>query len=191
MSQAAPWGRLNPRWSVAGQSALSPASMAGLPGKGAWVSVAPPLFCSGPNNGSSPRMLGRTPLLRLQALVISLINTYSESGETAPWQSPLPLLAIITLCSRGRAVPKLFIPPPPLTASAVLLTMVTLYNSAALLLFSMAPPLPEVVVATLPLKVTLVRIGLLSMLYMPPPPESSARLPTKVTFTSVGLLLSL
>src|SRR5262245_14046292 len=44
-------GRWNPRWSVAGHPTLVPASMAGLPGSSAWVSVGPPLFWSGPSSG--------------------------------------------------------------------------------------------------------------------------------------------
>ena len=45
-----------PRWSKKGGGVKfgSPASIARLPGNSAWVNVGPPLFCSGPNNGSSP-----------------------------------------------------------------------------------------------------------------------------------------
>ena len=52
MSQATPCGLVTPRWSVSGQEALSPASMAGLPGSSAWVSMGPPLSCKGPRSGS-------------------------------------------------------------------------------------------------------------------------------------------
>ncbi len=51
MSQANPWGRATPRWSVAGQSG-PPASWAGPPGTSAWVRVGPPLFASEPRTGS-------------------------------------------------------------------------------------------------------------------------------------------
>ena len=50
MSQAAPCGRATPRWSIVTgmpsaslQSKTGIASMAGLPGKRAWVWVGPPL----------------------------------------------------------------------------------------------------------------------------------------------------
>src|SRR5437870_471184 len=52
-------GRGKPRWSVAGGGqSFPPASIAGLPGKSAWVGVGPPLSCSGPSCGS---MLTRSP----------------------------------------------------------------------------------------------------------------------------------
>src|SRR3972149_2670268 len=63
-------GRANPRWSVAGggQSGL-PASMAGLPGRRAWVWVEPPLSASGPSSGAIP---GRSPAaVRLHVLSLS------------------------------------------------------------------------------------------------------------------------
>ena len=41
--------RATPRWSVAGHTAVSAASMAGLPASNAWVSVGPPLSASGPS----------------------------------------------------------------------------------------------------------------------------------------------
>jgi len=45
-------GRIAPRWSVAGHTPLSPASMAGLPLPSACVNVGPPLSASDPSNGS-------------------------------------------------------------------------------------------------------------------------------------------
>ena len=42
MSQAAPDGREDPRWSVAGQPAAGPALITGLPGSGRCVCVTPP-----------------------------------------------------------------------------------------------------------------------------------------------------
>src|SRR5581483_2216873 len=53
-------GRGAPRWSVAGQYVVLPASIAGLLDKSAWVSVSPPLFCSAPNCGS---VLTKSPVL--------------------------------------------------------------------------------------------------------------------------------
>src|SRR5690554_553234 len=47
ISQAAPCGRVIPRWSVAGQEAPPP-SIAGLPAWGRRDIVGPPLSCSGP-----------------------------------------------------------------------------------------------------------------------------------------------
>src|SRR5438067_2404759 len=54
MSQPAPCGRGTPRWSVGGQLASTAASMAGLPGWSAMVSVGPPLSWSpvGSSSGS-------------------------------------------------------------------------------------------------------------------------------------------
>src|SRR5688572_21116692 len=43
-----PWGRVTPRWSVAGQAVSSAASIAGLPDNNACVEVGPPLFANGP-----------------------------------------------------------------------------------------------------------------------------------------------
>src|SRR5207249_8861195 len=57
MSIIPPTIRANPRWSVAGASVLSPASMAGLPQSSAWVKVGPPLFWSGPNLRAAALML--------------------------------------------------------------------------------------------------------------------------------------
>src|ERR1700675_2373241 len=52
MSHAAPWGRAMPRWSVdGGGQPLVTASIAGLPGRRAWVCVGPPLATSGPRRG--------------------------------------------------------------------------------------------------------------------------------------------
>ncbi|MBV6465969.1 MAG: hypothetical protein PGMFKBFP_01266 [Anaerolineales bacterium] len=48
ISQCAPCGRATPRWSVAGQAASSPASIAAEPASRACVCVKPPLFASGP-----------------------------------------------------------------------------------------------------------------------------------------------
>src|SRR5439155_14516169 len=50
-----------PRWSnsLVGKvgTGLGPVLMAGLPASRAWVSVGPPLFCSGPSNGLAPKMV--------------------------------------------------------------------------------------------------------------------------------------
>lgn len=51
ISQAGPWGRRMPRWSVGGQLALSAPSIAGEGPVKVCVSVGPPLSCSGPNTG--------------------------------------------------------------------------------------------------------------------------------------------
>ncbi len=73
MSQAGPWGRGTPRWSVAGQpvAAVPPWSMAGLPARRAMVIVGPPWAPSGPSRGwVDVRSVGRpsaqdVPLSRL------------------------------------------------------------------------------------------------------------------------------
>src|SRR5215216_4490023 len=54
MSQAAPCGRLTPRWSVAGGGHSTAASIAALGRCKAWVCVGPPLSASGPSKGSTP-----------------------------------------------------------------------------------------------------------------------------------------
>src|SRR5215211_2351598 len=53
MSQAAPCGRLTPRWSVSGGGQLTAASIAALGRCKAWVCVGPPLSASGPRLGSA------------------------------------------------------------------------------------------------------------------------------------------
>ena len=63
-------GRGAPRWSVAGQAALSPASMAGLPASSAWVQVPPPLSASAPSLGSWP-VMSPVPPVREQPSVFS------------------------------------------------------------------------------------------------------------------------
>src|SRR6266540_447678 len=68
ISQAAPCGRVTPRWSVAGQPVFVPASMAGEPASRAWVCVKPPLFARGPRLGSCPMMFPLTPFVKPQAL---------------------------------------------------------------------------------------------------------------------------
>ena len=52
MSQRAPTGRGTPRWSVAGQSTLFAASMAGLSSSNAIVFVGPPLSAREASRGS-------------------------------------------------------------------------------------------------------------------------------------------
>lgn len=64
MSSAKPNGRVFCRWLVV--SAVSPASMAGLPVRSVWVWVGPPLSAKGPSFGSTPTMLWFTPLTNPQ-----------------------------------------------------------------------------------------------------------------------------
>jgi hypothetical protein len=56
MSQPRPAGRPIPLWSVMGLARQSPASMAGLPGNKAMVSVHPPLLRKTPKRASCPKM---------------------------------------------------------------------------------------------------------------------------------------
>src|SRR5690349_7275206 len=44
-------GRVTPRWSVAGQPVFVPASISGLPVRGAWVRAEPPLVASESSSG--------------------------------------------------------------------------------------------------------------------------------------------
>ena len=78
MSQTGPCGRRIPRWSVGGQPALSPPSIAGLPGKSMCVSVWPPLSASGPNSGL---VLIRSPMaFRPQLLLLSRLCPPERGG---------------------------------------------------------------------------------------------------------------
>ncbi len=67
-------GRVTPRWSVVSQLDGLPASMAGLPGSRAWVSVLPPLSASAPSSGSmGEAMLPiRSPVAALQLQLSAL-----------------------------------------------------------------------------------------------------------------------
>src|SRR5581483_9942669 len=101
MSHFAPWGREIPRWSVLGQPALSPASMAGLPARRAWVGVGPPLSWSGPSFGS---VLLRSPVwLKKAAHEASPLRLWPWETRK-PLQLP-PVLAVITVFFS-------FVPPP-------------------------------------------------------------------------------
>lgn len=78
------WGREMPRWSLAGQPVLSPASMAGLPESRAWVRVGPPLAWRGPRRGSV--------LVRSVALLVGGGVLYTLGGVVYAlrWPDPHP-----------------------------------------------------------------------------------------------------
>src|SRR5215207_2376869 len=141
ISQAAPCGRVTPRWSVAGQPVFVPVSMAGEPASRAWVCVKPPLFASVPRLGSCPMMFPFTPFVKLQALRLSSIRLLEEAAfsvlKLLTQSPPLALLAMRVFVSVGLLELKLYIPPPE--------------------------------PAELALKVTFVSVGLLRSLYIPPP----------------------
>src|SRR5215216_4009438 len=117
MSQAAPCGRLTPRWSVAGGGHSTAASIAGLSGCKAWVCVGPPLSASGPSRGSAESA-------KPQSLPgHSRLPPSSVTGR--PAQFPPSLLATIVLLS----VAVLPFPMPPALLLALLPEMVELFTS--------------------------------------------------------------
>ena len=102
--------RAAPRWSVvnAAAAALSPPSRAGLPGRGMWVSVGPPLSASNPSRGSSgaaavPIRFPWVPLLipwignpnpmRLLMLAAST-HPAKSSGVVVPLPRKLPATSV-------------------------------------------------------------------------------------------------
>src|SRR3954469_17997985 len=122
MSQAAPWGRLIARWSVAGQSKELAASIAGLAGGSAWVNVGPPLL----RNGSSSRSaLSRASAPRPQdASLLRLLPPEITPTQLPPDRLPAMIeFLIVTEVFR----PHLLIAPPEPAAlpENVLLLIVT------------------------------------------------------------------
>src|SRR3990172_6786730 len=119
MSQMAPRtaspsiGRATPRWSVAGQPALAPASMAGLPARSACVWVVPGgLRARGPRRGL---VLLRSPLPP-KAQVASLLRLLPLE-VMVPEQFPPEVLLATMVFFKFKAPPALAMPPPlPLPA---------------------------------------------------------------------------
>src|SRR5437870_1766059 len=121
MSQPPPWGRETPRWSVEGQLASTAASMAGLPGSSAIVSVGPPLSWSPAGSSSGSWLMpGQLVSGQLRLPPPSAIGKY---GLQFP---PEGLFATIVFWSVIVA-PTLLIPPPegPEFAENVLFVTVT------------------------------------------------------------------
>src|SRR5919199_6911941 len=104
MSQATPFGRAAPRWSVGGQPApeAGTPSMAGLPNRSARVRVGPPLFASPPSFGSTsaPGQLESPNEMSWPPSVI------------APEQLGAALPATMLFVSVVAPVNKAFSPPP-------------------------------------------------------------------------------
>ncbi len=152
MSQLASCGRVAPRWSVVGPLVQFPASMAGLPGKRAWVRVEPPLLANAPSEGSKPMMLPLSPFTKPHAPVpVSSIRLLPKSLNVPPprkQSSGLRLLAMIV-------PPKLSVVPE------------VRYSC------SKPPPL-------LPLRVLLLTVNVPPLLKMPPPPFTVAELLERV-----------
>src|SRR5207302_10693803 len=94
MSQAGPWGRGKPRWSVVAHPA--PASRAALFCGMAIVWVGPPLFCSGPSSGS-PNTLPPPALKQgyVSAFESKLRLLPSEVGARPPQLPLVSALAVI------------------------------------------------------------------------------------------------
>ena len=97
MSQAIPSGRLNLRWSVAGQPLLLPASIAGEPAGSAIVQVGPPLSCNA-LNANSP----------IQLLVLKV----TEPSRSPPVTPAVTLLATIVLVNATVPPASILMPPP-------------------------------------------------------------------------------
>src|SRR3712207_3318464 len=117
--------RPRPRWSVVGQPASLPASIAGLPASRRWVLVGPSLSSSRPSWGVR---LTRSPTaLKPQLLALSRLLPAEVTG---PWQfTPVGavLLATMVFFAVSGLLP-VATPPPELPAE--LPTMVLLVSSA-------------------------------------------------------------
>src|SRR5512139_490238 len=82
------WGLGTFRWSVAAQFALSPASIAGLPGLSAWVWRLLPFCASGPSRGST--LFRSVTAVNEAAHEVSLLRLFPKevNGEAPAWQLP-------------------------------------------------------------------------------------------------------
>src|SRR5262249_9537297 len=114
MSQRGPTGRATPRWSVASHApsplpgdAGLPASIAGLPGSSAWLSVGPSLSPRGPSFGSAPVMSPvafpvivqfRASWIRLQPADVR-VPTQTARGVTSETFPAMIELATLRLAS--------------------------------------------------------------------------------------------
>src|SRR5262249_45813674 len=155
--------RLKPRWSnnaPAGTAPLTPASMTGLPGSGASVSVGPPLFCKGPSSGLSG----------LAAVPRWLAVRAPSPPLLMPTKSPVPDTFVVLMSG---SVPPNF--GAPLLAKSPATMLLLSVNEPTKT--SMPPPKP---VEMLPVMVQLLMVVTGPSAKMAPPSE----LPTKVLLTT-------
>src|ERR1700716_3995679 len=197
MSQAIPWGRRTPRWSVlgGGQPGL-PASTAGLPAVRAWVSVGPPLFASGPSPGS---VFGRSPAAwKLHSSRLSMlcpVEGIDDGGVELPTTEQLrpalaiPLATIESLTSNVVPGNARRLPPRGVAAEPVaVLPLMVVDRSVHVLSFELMPPPATAFVlspAMLPAIVLLVMVPVAMLPLIPPPIPLVERLPVMVLLITV------
>src|SRR5262245_58830715 len=168
--------RGRPRWSVGpGEAALSAASMAGLPGRRAWVGVGPPLSWSGPSLGSMgvavvPTWLPFWPLTRPVLPSPLPIRSWLDLTTAPEMSGPLSLAVLpATRVFMRVTVPPAAMPPP-----------------------RPAGPARVLADAWLPLRVQLIRVSV-PLLQIPPPPApvllADTSLPLRVELMTVAVPL--
>src|SRR5262245_22162373 len=177
ISQAAPWGRATPRWSVV--TGMPPksvqslaASMATLPGSSAWVSVAPGEF-----SASGPRLSwAGVTCVRLAPQLLSVAKLMPDALSTAPFkrrtQLPpeLPRIVLLMFTVEEPTKEKIMMPAPPCCglAPVELSEMVLLLTVTVALLRLAMPPPPSA--AKFPEMVLLLTVRMTVLeLKMPPP----------------------
>src|SRR5215210_1856184 len=161
MSLAAPWGRVTPRWSVAGKGA-PPASITLLPLSRAWVFVGPPLSLSLPSFGflalTSP---GR---VKPQLVPFSRLLSSEMTGSLQLFEVLKADLLFATIVFLNVALVPTLIPPPSsfaLLEATVLFVIVAVPSNS-----SMPPPYLSLL---LPLTVELASVRVSRWFWMPPP----------------------
>jgi hypothetical protein len=192
MSQPLPAGREAARWSMGGQAALSPASIAGLPAESSCVKVGPPLSASAPRSGSRPTRSLAVALAQLAAsrLVPSESNCPLQAGPVPVWNrmllrkrnwpsfatcTPVGLvdsswLAVIVTNSASTVPPASIKMPPPCKPAVLPLRVAFRRVSSALML--MPPPLWPAWFALIVLRCTVVLLPSPSMNRPPPLPPA-------------------
>src|SRR5438477_6238786 len=157
MSQAAPYGRATPRWSVEVEQVAPRVSTAGLSSAGMCVQVGPPLSCRGPSL-TSATLVSSVPVALKQMLVESMLW---PAEEFTPPPTQVPSMIVPSKMPEGVA-PLLTSAegPPPLHVFAVSVTRVswTAAGPPPKSLFQIPPPVASNRVAELPLIVLLVMV---------------------------------
>ena len=174
-SQAAPWGRAVPRWSLTTVPSHSPAvptgmtPPAGLVGSGRWVRVGPPLSARAPSSGSvlgwspvpanphdasemtlwPPEVKVPEPAQSVPVAGSAMIEPVTSMAAVLPLPRLLPVLSV-TVDAVMVAVPSVRTPPPPVEA---LLPEMVLFVIATVPPTLTPPPkralLPEMVESTM------------------------------------------
>ena len=129
-----------------GISVLSPASMAGLPGKRAMVWVGPPFFARLPRPGlATPTLLPLTPSVRppdppVPIRLNWLVDARVPATSSATGSPPLMLTLRATIALSRVAVPAGTLSPPPVPLMTALSAMVELMRVAVPKLRIPPPP---------------------------------------------------